>query len=82
MNEVQRYNLQKGIKEDRRFEHTTYIPESELDYYIRSQQELRDKLKDKRNHDNLIKELSSEVLVEVRKQLQDVIQDVVRTITK
>lgn len=82
MNEVQRYNLQKGIKEDRRFEHTTYIPESELDYYILSQQELRDKLKEKRSHDNLIKDLSSEVIAEVKKQLQGIIQDVVNTITK
>lgn len=43
MNEIQRYNLQRGVKEDRRFEATTYISDgSMLDNYLLEKQRIKE----------------------------------------
>ena len=47
MNVVQRYNLQMGVKEDRRFEHTTYISDgSMLDNYLLEKERQKEFIKE------------------------------------
>lgn len=62
MNEIQRYNLQRGIKEDRRFEHTTYISDgSMLDNYLLHKARLKEMIREKEESKRQEKEIEEQV---------------------
>ena len=62
MNEVQRYNLQRGIKEDRRFEHTTYISDgSMLDNYLLHIARLNEMVRENEENKRQEKEIEEQV---------------------
>ena len=62
MNGVQRYNLQRGIKEDRRFEHTTYISDgSMLDNYLLHKAKLNEMIREKEESKRQEKEIEEQV---------------------
>lgn len=42
MTDAARYNMQHGVPEDRRFEHTTYTVENEIDWYAKHLVETRE----------------------------------------
>lgn len=70
MNDIQRYNFQRGIPEDRRFEGTTYISESPLDDYIMRTRRTIDEY----NKREMEKRLEKEMEKEMEKKLEEVLE--------
>lgn len=65
MTESARFNLQMGVKEDKRFPHTTYNIESPLDAYIIHKQQIREQTE---------QYLMNEYLQKIDKQLLETIK--------
>lgn len=75
MNEVQRYNLQRGIKEDRRFEHTTYISDgSMLDNYLLHIARLKEMVRENEENKRWEKEMEEQVEKALAKALDKLLK--------
>lgn len=66
------WNLQHGVPEDRKFPHTTYIPENDYEYFIISHVYAREKANlyfDKRAQEQAEKELTKRIAKGIVKEL-------------
>jgi hypothetical protein len=73
MNEIQRYNLQRGVKEDRRFEATTYISDgSMLDNYLLEKQRIKEKML---TEEELYKRIEEIAAKEIQRCFNDLFKD-------
>ena len=70
-----RINLQRGIPEDKRFEHTTYNAESALDRLVLARVEARRLIIDKQNYDNMVAAAAEDIAKAAEKELDKLLKD-------
>ena len=56
-----RYNLQRGIPENKQYEHTTYSPESAVDRYIMAKVDSRRMILDIKNYDDYVRSAGEDI---------------------
>ena len=75
MTTAARMNLQRGIPEDRRFEHTTYTAESALDRLVLARVEARRLIIDKKNYDEMVAAAAEDIAKAAEKELDKLLKD-------
>ena len=71
-----RYNLQKDIPEDRRYEHTTYTPESEIDRYILARVDNRRMILDIKNYDDYVRSAGNDIAEAAGKEINKLLDEI------
>ena len=70
-----RYNLQRGIPEDRTYKWTDYTPESPLDYWILSRMKIREQIMTDRKLDEAAQAAAAELEKRIEKELEKLLKD-------
>lgn len=70
MNKAARYNLQKGIKEDKRYKHTSYNKENAVDAFILARMENKKLLLDNNITNDFIDEAGEEIAAAAYNELE------------
>ena len=81
MTEAARWNLQHGVPEDTRFEHTTYTAEDDFDRQLLHRMRIRQMINDdmrKRQEAALEKQLEKELEKKLEQQLEKVLDNLLK----
>ena len=71
-----RYNLQRGVPENKGFEHTTYTPESEIDRYILAKVDSRRMILDINNYDDYVRSAGEDIAEAAEKEIDKLLDTI------
>lgn len=75
MTDAARWNLQRGIPEDTRYEHTRYNIESDLDAYVLAKVRNRRIILDEANYDKVVNAAGKDIAAAANKELEKLLKN-------